>query len=85
LKEIYKGFAVEVKCKKVNGEWEAEISIAPNARGVSSIVPVFGYNTKSKCRSAAFELAKEHINRITNPPEDLSQCESNLLKLSRKG
>jgi hypothetical protein len=27
-------------------------------------VPVFGYSSKSKCRSAALELAKEHIDRI---------------------
>jgi hypothetical protein len=39
--------------------------IAPQARGIDSIVPVFGYSSESKCRSAALELAKEHIDRIT--------------------
>jgi hypothetical protein len=66
LKEIYKSFEIEINCKKANGEWEAEIRIAPKARGIDSIVPVLGYRSKSECRSAAFELAKEHIDRITN-------------------
>ena len=65
MNEIYKGFAVEIECKKVNGEWKSEIRIAPKARGVSSIVPVFGYSSEGKCRSAALKLAKEHIDSIT--------------------
>ena len=65
LKQIYKSFEIEIDCKKANGEWEADIRIVPKARGVSSIMPVFGYNSKSTCQSAALELAKEHINRIT--------------------
>ena len=42
LKQIYKIFEIEVNCKKANGQWEADIRIAPNARGIDSIVPVFG-------------------------------------------
>jgi hypothetical protein len=66
LKQIYKSFEIEINCKKANGEWEADIRIAPNARSIDSIMPVFGYSSKSKCRSAALELAMEHIDRITN-------------------
>ena len=55
LKQIYKSFEIEINCKKANGEWQAEIRITPNARGIDSIVPVFGYSSESKCRSAAFE------------------------------
>jgi hypothetical protein len=66
LKQIYKSFEIDITCKKANGEWQADIRITPNARGIDSIVPVFGYSSKSKCRSAALELAKEHIDRITN-------------------
>jgi hypothetical protein len=40
-------------------------SNSPKARGIDSIVPVFGYGSESKCRSAALDLAKEHIDRIT--------------------
>ena len=65
LKQIYKSFEIEINCKKANSEWQAEIRIIPNARGVDSIVPVFGYSSERECRSAAFELAKEHIDRIT--------------------
>jgi hypothetical protein len=39
LKEIYKSFEIDMKA---NGEWQAEIRIIPNARGIDSIVPVFG-------------------------------------------
>jgi hypothetical protein len=63
LKQIYKSFDIEIN-EKANGEWKAEIRIAPNARGIDSITPVFGYSSESKCRSAALELAKEHIDRI---------------------
>jgi hypothetical protein len=73
LKQIYKSFEIGINCKKANGEWEAEIRIAPNARGIDSIVPVFGYSSKSKCRSAALELAKEHIDRITTLKRDYSE------------
>ena len=65
FKQIYKSFEIEIDCKEAKGEWQAEIRIAPNARGIDSIVPVFGYDSESKCRSAAFDLAKEHIDRIT--------------------
>jgi hypothetical protein len=65
LKEIYKSFEIEINCKEVNGEWEADIRIGPKARGIDSIVPVFGYGSESKFRSAALDLAKEHIDRIT--------------------
>jgi hypothetical protein len=65
LKQIYKSFEIEITCEKANGEWQAAIRIAPNARGIDSIVSVFGYGSESKCRSAALELAKEHIDRIT--------------------
>ena len=65
FKQIYKSFEIEIDCKEANGEWQAKIQIAPNARGVDSIVPVFGYSSENQCRSAAFELAKEHIDRIT--------------------
>ena len=68
LKEIYKSFEIEINCKKANGEWEADIRIVPEARGIDSIVPVFGYSSKNECRSAALELAKEHIDRITHKP-----------------
>jgi hypothetical protein len=66
LKQIYKSFEIEINCKKANNECQAEIRITPNARGVDSIMPVFGYSSENQCRSAAFELAKEHIDRITN-------------------
>jgi hypothetical protein len=75
LKEIYKSFEIEINCKKGNGEWQADIRIAPNARGIDSIVPVFGYSPESKCRSAALELAKEHIDRITNSDSQAIQDE----------
>lgn len=65
MKQIYKSFEIEISCKKANGEWEADIRTVPKARGVSSIVPVFGYSSESKCRSAALKLAKEHIDSIT--------------------
>jgi hypothetical protein len=39
--------------------------ITPHARGIASIVPVFGYSLKSKVDRLRFELAKEHIDRIT--------------------
>ena len=65
LKKIYKSFEIEINCKKANGEWQAEIRIIPKARGIDSIVPIFGYSSESECRSAAFELAKKHIDRIT--------------------
>ena len=65
LKEIYKSFEIDINCKKANGEWQAEIRIIPKARGIDSIVPIFGYSSGSECESAAFELAKEHIDRIT--------------------
>ena len=65
MKQIYKSFEIEIDCKEANGEWQAEIRITPDARGMNSIVPVFGYSSESKCRSAALELAKEHIDRIT--------------------
>ena len=67
LRQIYKSVEIEIHCKEANGEWEAEIRIPPDARGIDSIVPVFGYSSESECRSAAFELAKEHIDRITTP------------------
>ena len=51
MKQIYKSFEIVIDCKKANGEWEADIRIVPEARGVSSIVPVFGYSSESKCRS----------------------------------
>jgi hypothetical protein len=73
LKQIYRSFEIEIDCKEANGEWQAEIRIAPNARGIDSIVPVFGYSSKSECRSAAFELAKEHIDRITTLKGDQSE------------
>jgi hypothetical protein len=47
LKQIYKSFEIEINCKKANGEWEADIRIAPNTRGIDSIVPVFGYSSKA--------------------------------------
>ena len=65
LKQIYKSYEIEINCKTANGEWEAEIRIVPKAGGVSSIVPVFGYSSESNCRSAALELAKDHIDSIT--------------------
>ena len=65
MKQIYKSFEIEIDCKKANGEWEADIRTVPKARGVSSIVPVFGYSSESKCRSSALKLAKEHIDSIT--------------------
>ena len=68
LRQSYKSFEIEIHCRKANGEWEAEIRIVPNARGIDSIVPVFGYSSESECRSAALELAKEHIDRITTIP-----------------
>jgi hypothetical protein len=70
LKEIYKGFEIEMNCKKANDEWQAEIRIIPSARGVDSIVPIFGYTSENNCRSAALELAKEHIDRITTLKDD---------------
>jgi hypothetical protein len=48
-------------------------SDTPNARGIDSIVPVFGYSSERECRSAAFELAKEHIDRITTLKADYSE------------
>jgi hypothetical protein len=65
LNEIYNNFEIEIHCKKANGEWQADIRTTPHARGIDSIVPVFAYTPESKCRSAALELAKEHIDRIT--------------------
>ena len=73
MKQIYKSFEIEINCKEVNGEWEADIRIGPKARGIDSIVPVFGYSSESTCSSAAFELAKEHIDRITTPKGDDSE------------
>ena len=70
LKEIYKSFEIEINCKKANGEWQAEVRIIPNARGIDSIVPVFGSRSESNCRSAALELAKKHIDRITILKDD---------------
>jgi hypothetical protein len=43
LKEIYKSFEIDMKA---NGEWQAEIRIIPNARGIDSIVPVFSYGSQ---------------------------------------
>ena len=48
LKKIYKSFEIEINCKKANGEWQAEIWIIPKARGIDSIVPMFGYSSESK-------------------------------------
>ena len=73
MKQIYKSFEIQIKCKEANGEWQSEIRIIPNARGVDSIVPVFGYSSESTCRLAALELAKEHIDRITTPKGDYSE------------
>jgi hypothetical protein len=73
LKQIYKSFEIEINCEKANGEGQAEIRIAPNARGIDSIGPVFGYSSERECRSAAFELAKEHIDRITTLKADYSE------------
>ena len=77
MKRIYKSFEIEINCKKANGEWEADIPIAPHARGIDSIVPVFGYSSKSECRSAAFELATEHIDRITSPNSEARKDDGN--------
>jgi hypothetical protein len=74
LKQIYKSFEIEIDCKKANGEWQADIQIVP--RGIHSIVPVFGYSSKSRCRSAALELAKEHIDRIIILKGDYSEIET---------
>jgi uncharacterized ferredoxin-like protein len=73
LKQIYESCEVEIHCKKANGEWKADIRIAPKARGIDSIVPVFGYGSESECRSAALDLAKEHIDRITTLKRDYSE------------
>jgi hypothetical protein len=73
LKQTYKSFEIEIDCKEANGEWQAEIRIAPKARGVDSIVPLFGYSSERECRSAAFELAKEHIDRTTALKGDYSE------------
>jgi hypothetical protein len=50
-----------------------KFGIAPHARGIDSIVPVFGYSSESTCSSAALELAKEHIDRITASERGLSE------------
>ena len=44
---------------------------AANLHPVSKlmVVPMFGYSSKIKCRSAAFELTKKHIDRITKCEE----------------
>jgi hypothetical protein len=47
LKQIYKSFEIPFDCNEANGEWKAEIRIAPNARGIDSIVPVFGIAQKA--------------------------------------
>jgi hypothetical protein len=70
LKQSYKSFEIEIACKNTNGEWKADIRIVAAARGIDSIVPVFGYGSESKCRSAALDLAKEHIDRITTLKDD---------------
>jgi hypothetical protein len=76
LKEIYKNFEIEIQCKKANGEWQADIRITPHARGIDSIVPVFGYTSESNCRSAALQPAKKHIDRITTLQGDYSEIKT---------
>ena len=74
---LYKGHTIEILTEEVhskaNGEWKAEIQIAPHARGIDSIVPVFGYSSERECRSAAFELAKGTYRQNNNPESRLSE------------
>ena len=55
LKQIYKSFEIEITCKEANGDWQADVRIKPNARGIHTIMPLFGYSSERKCRPGAFK------------------------------